>query len=56
MGGAGLEGLFCHHLIHDALLVDVPPESIKEFPTELSVEIEPLGTFYVSSNPLIGNS
>jgi hypothetical protein len=42
-------------LIHDALLVDVPPESIKEFPTEVSVEIEPLGTFYVSSKPLSGD-
>ena len=50
------EGCIPNFIIHDALLVDVPPEAIKEFPTELSVEIEPLGTFYVSSNPLIGNS
>lgn len=39
-------------LIHDAILIDVPPESVGDFPSTFSLEIEPLGKFYLSSKPI----
>jgi len=39
-------------LIHDALVIDVPPDCLSEFPQDMSIRIEPLGEFYLSSKKL----